>query len=413
MQKFFFLPLFVLLLACSAWQKEQTTYSISGTIQGAKDGMIVKLKTSDTDLMAAIFTPSIDSTVIKDGKFQFSGSLDYPRIVSISIEKVEDQGNKYAYHPVIPVFMGNEDVTVSGILDNLPSQRTLLAPVGYDYSKAQITGSKVHQVYMTYLNGNKKFAEAVNENYNKLFKWYGYKEDGSKGEKETISEGIKIAEERNSIDSGRTEFLLEFIKQNISNMVGLNVAYNSIGRLSASQIKSLKQSIPAEIKQGEFGQKLLKHADEYEKVASGAPYVDLSFKDTKGNQVRLSDFAGKGKYLLLEFWASWCGPCRADIPHLKEVYELYHPEGFEIVSVSIDVDHDKWIKAVEEEQMNWMQVSNGKGFDGELAKIYKIRGIPTCILIDPEGKIVTRNMRGSEMDRRLIEMYGNKFGDKF
>ena len=413
MQKLLFLPLLAILCSCNILKKESTEFTINGTIEGAKDGMIVKLKTSDTDLMTAIFSPCIDSTVIRNGKFVFTGSLDYPKILSVSVEKPEDQGNKYAYHPVVPIFMGNEQVEISGILDSLPSQRTLLGLVGYDYSKVQISGSDIHQIYLSYLNGNRKYAEARDENYQKMFKWYGYKEDGSKGEQGTISDGIKIAEERNEIAEKRREFLSQFIKENIYNSVGLNVAYNSASAFSADQIKEIKHSISVKTKESVYGQKVDQHLSEFEKVASGAPFVELEFKSLDGEIVKLSDFAGKGKYLLLEFWASWCGPCRADIPHLKEVYELYHPEGFEIISVSLDVDKDKWLKAVEQEQMTWLQVADDKGFEGYLAKIYKIRGIPTCILIDPEGKIVTRNMRGSEMDRRLIEMYGNKFGDKF
>ena len=85
--------------------------------------------------------------------------------------------------------------------------------------------------------------------------------------------------------------------------------------------------------------------NEHKSVAEGADYVDLAFKDTKDGSMKLSDYVGQGKYVLLEFWASWCGPCRADIPHLKEVYELYNPEGFEIISVSMDKRQRKMVKS--------------------------------------------------------------------
>ena len=100
----------VLLIACKAEKEPATTYSISGTIEGVSDGMIVKLRESDTDAMAAIFNKPIDSTVIKNGAFHFKGSLNYARLMCVSIEKIEDQNKPYTYHPAIPVFMGNDQV---------------------------------------------------------------------------------------------------------------------------------------------------------------------------------------------------------------------------------------------------------------------------------------------------------------
>src|SRR5699024_299911 len=138
-------------------------------------------------------------------------------------------------------------------------------------------------------------------------------------------------------------------------------------------------------------------------------FPNLTLKNPEGNTIKLSDYVGKGKYVLLNFWASWCGPCRADIPHLQEVYNLYHPEGFEIISISMDENKDDWLEALDEEQMKWLQISNLKGFEDSVSKLYNFRGIPTDILVGPEGYIITRNMRGSWMDKKLIELYGNKF----
>lgn len=92
---------------------------------------------------------------------------------------------------------------------------------------------------------------------------------------------------------------------------------------------------------------------------------------------------------------------------------MYHPAGFEVISISMDDSKEKWLKAVDEEKMKWLQVSDLKAFTGELSKLYNFNGIPTCVLVGPDGQIVTRNMRGSWMDKKLIELYGNKFANKF
>ncbi|WP_299549210.1 TlpA disulfide reductase family protein [Seonamhaeicola sp.] len=403
----------VLLAGCKTAKEEPTSYVISGTIEGAADGMIVKLRASDTDAMNAVFSKPIDSTVINEGKFEFEGTFDYAHLVSVSIEKPEDQNKPYTYHPAIPIFMGNETVTLTGTLDSLSTQRALFSEGSYNYDQVKIEGATIHKIYKKYLDGVKDVNARRNKIRQERMAWYGYNPDGTKGEKGTVSEGIALSKKENKISDEKMDFTFNFIKTNASNEIGLNLAYNAASSLSVSQIDELLNLIPEAIKTSPYGIKVVQKANEHKRVAEGANYVDLPFKDIQGNPLKLSDYVGKGKYVLLEFWASWCGPCRADIPHLKEVYELYHPEGFEIISISMDEAHDKWLEAVEEEQMSWLQVSDGKAFKGDLAEIYKIRGIPTCVLVDPNGKIVTRNMRGSEMDRRLIDMYGNKFGEKF
>ncbi|MGS0524402.1 TlpA family protein disulfide reductase [Zobellia nedashkovskayae] len=203
------------------------------------------------------------------------------------------------------------------------------------------------------------------------------------------------------------------ILTNNSNEVGITIAENNLKRFSVTNIDEILNGFSEKMKSSIAWKDLKVYSEKVKQSATGAKFIDFTFKDNEDNAIKLSDHLGKGKYVLLEFWASWCGPCRLDIPHLKKVYELYHPEGFEIISVSMDSDKDNWIKAMEQEKMDWLQVSDLKAFDGELSKLYDFEGIPTCLLIDPEGNIVTRNMRGSWMDKRLIDMYGNKFGDKF
>lgn len=139
--------------------------------------------------------------------------------------------------------------------------------------------------------------------------------------------------------------------------------------------------------------------------AVGAHFTDLAMKDLEGKDAKLSDFAGKGNYVLVDFWASWCGPCRREIPYLKELYKQYHPKGFEIVGVSFDDRHEAWEKAVKQLGLEWKHISDLKGWQSEAGSVYNITGIPFTLLLDPKGNIIEAGMRHEELEKKLAEIY--------
>lgn len=202
--------------------------------------------------------------------------------------------------------------------------------------------------------------------------------------------------------------IVDFIRQHPADLAALYILYREQApRLSSTDVLAYLELFETSLQQKSYAEILRKLVDVREVVSVGQQAPDFTIPDADGQPVSLSQLLGKG-YLLIDFWASWCGPCRRENPHVVKTYEEFHDKGFDILGVSLDRSREPWLKAIEQDGLRWHHVSELKFWNSDAVRKYGIRTIPANVLVDNTGKIVARNLRGGDLSDTLRQLLGER-----
>lgn len=197
----------------------------------------------------------------------------------------------------------------------------------------------------------------------------------------------------------------QFVSQKPLNYFGLYLLNQETKKqyFNAIYLKDLYEKYPKELKNTFLGLNTKERIDVKFRTALGEKMGDFEQRDTSSTMIRSSNF--RGKYVLVDFWASWCGPCRKENPNLVEAYRKYHSKGFEIIGVSLDNNRKSWLEAIKQDNLSWVQLSDLKSFDNAIARQFFIHSVPANFLINPDGIIIAKDLKGKELQEVLVKLF--------
>jgi peroxiredoxin len=340
---------------------KDSSYAIIGKVTGLDTGFVI--------LNHRQYEKN-DTARLDHGYFTFKGKADTAEMCTITLG---NQAKRF--------FLENGKISILIKKDSLPY--------------ALISGTKVQDEYNYFHN---QVSKAVTDRISQVDKAYD-----SANNKKNQRAMDSLDKMYNALDLEQKQLVMDFTKSHPTSVVAAyeiyaNFSYNA----RAGQLDSLFQDLDTTVRPTYFGRLIQNTVEKARLTAIGNPAPDFTNNDANGKPVSLSSF--KGKLVLLDFWASWCGPCRLENPNVVKAFHKFHSKGFDIFGVSLDDTKADWMQAIKKDGLDWMQVSDLKGWQASAASLYGVKGIPMNYLIDKNGIIIARGLRGDQLESKLAEL---------
>lgn len=367
----------LLFTACKKEEKKSDGYVITGDAKGVYNGIRIYLRSADE---RGNQTPQ-DTAIVMNETFKFEGKVDYPQMWYISVNNIGG---------FVPIMVENETMHI-----DLNKE---------DLNATKITGTKANEALTKYTKGYKNLMEERSDVDRTL--------QTNQNPLDSIDQA-KATKDLADYSKRLSEYPYEFLENNTDSYFSLSLMENILKSKPAdvAPLEKAFANLDSEIRNSLYGgivegqiNAIKQQNERLSMLDIGKVAPDFSAPNPEGKQVSLNDI--KGKATIIDFWAAWCGPCRRENPNVVKVYEKYHDKGLEIISVSLDRpgQKDKWLKAIEDDKLTWHHVSNLQYFNDPVAQQYNIQSIPATFILDADGKIVAKSLRGQALEDQIARM---------